>query len=131
MKFYVAARFDMKEEVRDIYRKLEKKGHEIIADWTLHKPIQPYGEHKKLAKEYAIEDVNAVRDCDVFVLISNEGGSTGTYVELGVAIESNIANGKPKIYVIGEFNSNVLFYFHPCVNRRDSVDEVLDDMERI
>lgn len=128
MKFYIAARFTEKEHVREIYRFLKDKGHEITADWTLHKTIKPYDENSAIAKDYAVEDMNGVIDADVFVLVTSENTGSGSAGELGAAILSKIKSGKPKIFVIGEHMGNNFFYFHPTVIRRKSIEEVLSDL---
>ena len=128
MKFYIAARFGMKEEVKEIYKKLQEKGHEIVGDWTLHLPIKPYDQNQEMSKNYSEEDIQGVLDCDVFLLIT-DGAGTGMYVELGAAIASFLQNKKPSIYAIGEHNSRSMFYFHPVVKRRDTVEEVLDEIK--
>lgn len=128
MKFYIAAKFQLKEKVREIYTRLQEEGHEITADWTLHKSIKPYEDNPDIAQEYAIEDINAAQSCDVFVILSEEAG-TGMYVELGAAISSNLKQGKPKIYIIGNHNTRSMFYFHPSVNRRNNLEEVLQEIK--
>jgi len=110
-----------------MYKTLQEKGHEIIADWTEHKPIKPYGENPDLARSYSMEDVNAASNCDVFILMSSDAG-TGMYVELGAAIANNIKGGKPKIYVIGDNIDRAMFYFHPSVIRKTTFEEVLKDL---
>lgn len=127
MKFYIAARFGLKDEVRSMYKVLQEKGHGVIADWTEHKPIKPYGENPSLSRDYSIEDIDAVTNCDVFVIVSDEAG-TGMYVELGAAIASNLKNGRPKIYVIGGNTDRVMFYFHPSVIKKATFEEVLKDL---
>lgn len=129
MKIYIAARFNKKQEVLSLHERFQKLGHEIVADWTLHKPIKPYENNPETAREYSIEDVDAARNCDIFILMTDESG-TGMYVELGAAISSNLEHEKPKIYVIGEYTSRSMFYFHPSVNRRKNIDEVLREIEK-
>ncbi|MEK6903192.1 MAG: hypothetical protein AABW64_00920 [Nanoarchaeota archaeon] len=129
MKWYIAARFGLKEKVREIHGLLRKRGHEVLGDWTNHIPIKPYQKHTDLASDYSIEDVNAVKECEVFCLLSDEAG-TGMYVELGVAILSNMLQKKPDVYVIGEQNTRSMFYFHPAVNRRATIDDVIAEVER-
>lgn len=131
MKIYIAARFERKQEVRDLCRLLTEKGHEITADWTLHKPIKPYEKNQELAQQYSIEDINGVKDSDIFILLSDEGGSIGMYVELGIAILSNLMFGKPIIYIVGDYTSRSMFYFHPSVNRRKNINHVLKEIEKI
>ncbi|MBS3175938.1 hypothetical protein J4457_01745 [Candidatus Woesearchaeota archaeon] len=119
-----------KQEVRDLYEQFKKLGHEIATDWTLHKPIKPYENNPEIAREYSVEDVDAARNCDVFILMTDEAG-TGVYVELGAAISSNLEHGKPKIYVIGKHTSHSMFYFHPSVNRRKNINEVFEEIEKL
>lgn len=101
----------------------------MVGDWTTHIPIKPYHEHADLAQTYSIEDVNAVKGCEVFCLLSDEAG-TGMYVELGVAILSNMLRAKPGVYVIGEQNTRAMFYFHPAVKKRESIEDVIAEVER-
>ena len=131
MKVYIAAKFEKKEEVRSLYKILSEMGHNITSDWTLHKMIRPYKKNHELAEEYSIEDINGVKDCDVFILLTDEEKSSGAHVELGAAILSNIKSGKPIIYVIGSHTANSMFYFHPSVKRMDNIEEVLSEIKTI
>lgn len=130
MKFYIASRFDKRDEVKKLQKVLADNGHEIVGDWTDHKPIKPYDKNQDMAKEYATDDINGVKNADVFIILSDEAG-TGMYVELGAAITSNILKGKPKIYAVGEHNSRSMFYFHPSVVRLPDTDGVLEDVEKL
>jgi hypothetical protein len=125
MKFYVAARFTEKGQVKKIYKHLQEKGHEITADWTLHKTIKPYDKNAAIAKSYAIEDMNGVINADVFILLTSEHTGAGSAGELGAAILSQVKTGKPKIYVVGMRMDNNFFYFHPAVIRKNTIEEVL------
>lgn len=127
-KIYIANQFNKKKDTCKLYKLFEDKGCEISSDWTKHKPITPYNENSELAKQYSIEDMAGIKNSDIFIAISNEEGSTGVHVELGIAILSNIQFGKPTIYVIGDYISRSMFYFHPSVNRRKSIDEVLNEI---
>jgi len=127
MKAYIAARFNQKDQTLDIARKLKDRGYDFISDWTSHKSIKPYEQNSEMAQQYAIEDVDGTRNTDLFILISDEAG-TGMYVELGAAIASNLMSGKPKIYVIGNQLDRSMFYFHPTVNRRNTIEDVLKEI---
>jgi nucleoside 2-deoxyribosyltransferase len=129
MKIYLAARFDRKDEVRELYNQLIEQGHEITYDWTTHKMIKPYHENQEIAHEYSSNDMEGVKNCDIFILITADGG-TGTFIELGAAILSNIKHNKPEIFVIGEHNTKSIFYFHPSVKRKNTVQEVLDEIKK-
>lgn len=124
MKFYIAARFGLKEEVRAIYRRQQASGHQVTMDWTEHLPLKPYAQNPDIAKAYSIEDLQGVRDCDVFLLLSDEAG-TGMYAELGAAIATKLERGRPEIFVVGPHNARSLFYFPPAVQRETHLDHVL------
>ena len=103
---YVASRVSLKEKVREIYSELRKLGYSISYDWTMVPKISSYGQNPDLSREIAEREIIASSQCDVFILIS-DGAGKGMYIELGSAIIS----GKPKIYVIGEFLDNSVFFF--------------------
>lgn len=124
---YVAARFALKEEVRQIYSKLEELGYNISEDWTKHKSIKPYDSHPDLSEEYAIADINGARKSDLFIIISDENG-TGMHTELGSAIDHNLEFEKPLIYVIGKHLSRSPFFFHPSIHRRETIEEVIEEL---
>jgi len=128
MKFYIAARFGLKNHVIKLFNLLKDQGHEVVGDWTEHELVKPYEKSKELSEKYAVEDIEGVKNCDVFVIISDEAG-TGMYVELGAAILSHLKFGKPKIYVIGEYNSRAMFYFHPSIKHKKDFNEVLEDLK--
>jgi hypothetical protein len=130
MKVYVAAPFERKHEVLDLFRLLEKKGHSVSFDWTVHKKIKPFTENHEIAQRYSIEDINGVKDSDAFILLSEREGCRGMHVELGAAILSNVRSGKPAIFVVGGHNSGSLFYFHPSVKRRETIEQVLEEMDK-
>ena len=123
MKIYIAARSGEKERVRDLYKKFRDKGHEIIADWTTRKPFKPYRDNLDISRSYSIEDINGAKNCDVFIILTDEAG-TGMHTELGVAIALNLERGKPVIYAVGKNNSCSMFFFHPLVKRINSVEEI-------
>ncbi len=129
MKIYVAGRMSERDEVKRIYALLKKSGHEISVDWTWHKNIKPYDKNSKVARDYSIEDMDGVIDCDIFILLTSESPGSGSAGELGAAILSQIKLGKPKIYVVGQYMGNNFFYFHPTVVRRNTIDEVLKELK--
>lgn len=130
MKIYLAGKFEQKEKVRELYERIKEQGYDIHSDWTTHKPISPYEENIEIAKQYSEEDINGVEICDVFILLTDPIKGTGSHVELGAAILSAIKFGRPKIYVIGEYNRESMFYFHPLVNRKKTIHEVLEDIKK-
>jgi len=41
MKIYIAGKFEKKDLIHDIFRRIEEIGHQVYYDWTTHKPIKP------------------------------------------------------------------------------------------
>lgn len=129
MKFYVVAGFILRDEVKKLNRVIREHGHEIVHDWTEHEKLEhTFNRVSSLAKEYALLDVDGVRDSEVFVLLSGKYG-VGHHTELGVAISSYLDHGKPEIYVIGNHWEESMFFFHPAVKRRKTIEEVLADFD--
>jgi len=128
MKFYIAAPFNQREQVKEIYSRLIALGHEISEDWTNHEYIKPYNTNQQLARKYSQEDLEGVLNCDVFVLLS-DGESQGRNTELGMAIALHRIFGKPSIYIVGDSKFDSMFYFSIGVNRKNSLDQVLDELD--
>jgi hypothetical protein len=127
MKFYIAARWDKRGKVKELYKSLEEKGHEITTDWTEHESIKPYDVNADKSRQHSLEDINGVITSDVFIIISSEAG-TGMYAELGAAIAQNLSTGKPRIYVVGEHPDRSMFYYHPSAEIRNTVEEVFEEL---
>lgn len=128
MKIYIAAKFKDKEKVKKLNKLFKKKGYELSGDWTDHVQVKPYDKEPKRSKTYAIKDINASKNCDVFILLTNEAGGTGMSTELGAAIASHLLMKKPKIYVVGKHMGVNMFYFHPSVYQRKTIEEVLKEL---
>jgi hypothetical protein len=67
-------------------------------------------------------------DADVFVLLTSDQTGSGSAGELGAAIASQMLSNKPQIYVVGQQMGNNCFYFHPTVNRVETIEDVLADL---
>lgn len=126
MKVYVAARTARRVEVKNINKQLIALGHEVF-DWTWHKNTKPYLKNQKVAEKYAIEDVNWVKNCDLFILLTDEPAGNGSTTEFGMALLSSALFKKPKIYIVGERLNN-MFFMHPNVNIRKSVKEIIKEI---
>ena len=122
MKFYIASRFFNKEQAQTVMVALQKKGHTVTADWTLHKDVRPYAQHSGIARAYSAEDMTGTLNCDVFALLTDGGtDGKGMHVELGAAIASQLLRGRPQVFVVGKNNADSLFYFHSAVKRLDTI----------
>ncbi|MBD3155971.1 MAG: hypothetical protein GF368_04950 [Candidatus Aenigmarchaeota archaeon] len=130
MRIYVASKFENQDKVQEIYKKLRKNGYKIIYDWTKHEPIKPYKENPEKARDLSEKEVVAVKDADVFILLTTEKVDRGMHVEFGTAIISNLLTGKPRIFVLGEFNDRSTFYFHSTVNRVGTIEDVIEELRK-
>ncbi len=131
MKIYLASKADRKEEVQSMKTTIEQHGHVMTVDWTQDEWIErPYDESKGKAQYRAERDIKAIAESDAFVLLTEEvANNKGMYVELGAAIILHTQTKKPKVYIIGDYTSHGIFFFHSSVIRKQSIEEVLDDLE--
>jgi hypothetical protein len=125
MKFYISSRVKHKEEVRRVADLLKKKGYKNTLDWTKYEGLKPYDSNKERSKEFSLKVERAINECDLFILISDEMG-TGMHTELGIAMQRALQEGAPKIYIIGNYLSRSVFYFHPVINKANKIEEILD-----
>jgi hypothetical protein len=133
MKFYVASSVKNKEHVQSVFDRLIAAGHEVTANWTLTEDI-PEDERDK-SKEYvrsiAKRDFEGIRECDVFVLISDPPEGRSMYVELGVALSFREMTGRPIVYVVGPANNESVFYYHPFVKRIENWDKIIKESKTL
>lgn len=128
MKIYVASRFENKDKVKKINKLLIEKGYELSGDWTNHVYTKPYDKNQQLSKNYSKEDMQAVLNADVFILLTNKKPGIGSTTELGAALALFLSKGKPKVYVVGENLDGNMFYYHPQLNLRKTIEEVLEEL---
>lgn len=130
MKIYVAAKFEKKDLVLDTFKKLKDLGHSISYDWTYHKNYRPYDQNQEMAAHYSQNELSGIENCDVFIYFSEDRGHT-LHMEFGSALAFAKKTGKPIIYAIGEFNSKSPWFFNPLVKRRNSIEEVLEEIKKM
>jgi len=126
MKIYVAGKFEEKEVVLDIYKRIEELGHEVSYNWTTHEDYEPYEENQETAAQYATNELEAIVQSDVLIYLAHERGTT-LPMEFGAALAMAKIKGAPKIYVVGTWNTKSPWFFNPLVQRVDSVEEALCD----
>lgn len=134
IKFYVAAKFARKKEVREIYRKAEKRGWTVTEDWTRHDKVEMKDIYLTIAEMRAHDDIEGVINADVFIMLADESGP-GMYVEFGAAIAYNelMPDSAPIIYILcpEEMKFRSIFFYHPYVRRVDIVEEIFEEAERL
>ena len=130
MKIYVAGKFDKKDLILDVYKRIEEIGHEVSYDWTTHKPIKPYSENSKIAAQYSNNELEGISKCDVFIYLTDEKGTT-LPMEFGAALVLAKTRDKPLVYAVGEFNDKSPWFFSPLVKRKNSIDEVIEELSEM
>ncbi len=130
MKIYISGKFERKDEILKLYERVRKLGHEISYDWTTHKDMSPWIQNPEMALGYSNNEINGILNCDVFIFIADEKGTT-MLMELGAAIALQKKTGKPAVYAVGRFTERSPWFFNDAVKRKSSVDEVLDEIGKI
>ena len=129
MKIYIAGKFEDRVKISELYKKVKEMGHEVAYDWTDHKPIKPYPQNQERAQQYSNNELFGILDSDIFICLTHEAGTT-LLMEFGAALILNKKNGKPLVYVVGDFKDKSPWFFNSGVIRRDSVEEVLTEIRK-
>ena len=127
MKIYVAGKFENKEAILEVHKRLEKMGHSISYNWTTHQNIKPYTTNQEMACTYAQNEIDGIFNSDCFIYFSAEKGHT-LLMEFGAALMLAKVTSKPKIYAIGEFNNESPWFFNPLVTRKNNIEEVYKEI---
>lgn len=132
LRFYVAARWDDRDEALIIKKELERAKLLVTSTWLTPHDNQSMDALKAKTnvvlecREKAIKDFEDIDASDVYVVYSPRkgfrNGTGGKHVELGYAI----ARGK-LCFVIGEREN--IFHYHPLVRTVDSVKAFLTALE--
>lgn len=133
MKFFISGQIDEAPTIETMIQAVRSSGHDITHDWTVTDTFLGGAEMKMNnpieSGARARDDIQAVIDSDVYVISTdNTKIGKGMCVELGAAIALYETTGRPKIYVVGKLNHPTIFYLHPSVNRRHTIDDVIADM---
>ncbi len=123
MKWYFASRMRHKKAIDKIVNFLKSQNHSVVYEWSRLGSIKPYNENSDESSLVAKEISVALKDVDIFVLITDEAG-TDMFIELGIVIGRWLDNNKTKIYAVGKFNDRSLMHFHPAIKRVDKLSDV-------
>lgn len=123
MKWYFASRIRHKDNISRIIKLLQSQNHEVVYDWSKLGSLKPYKDNSHQASLIAEEISVALKNVDIFVLISDEFG-TDMFIELGLVIGNWLDNKKIKIYAVGNFNNRSLMHFHPAIKQVDNLSDV-------
>lgn len=127
LRFYVASSIRNKAKVQEVFDFLSQRGHSVTTDWTLTDDIPE--EDREASRDYirtlAKRDFEGIRECDVFLMLSEPAEGRSMYVELGVALAAHEAIGRPAVLVLGSRNNQSIFYYHYAVVRVQDMDDLL------
>ncbi len=128
MRVYVASKYENAPAVSEAIARIIAIGHKITRDWTRHEQWdwdRP-GVTERLARKYSYQDVEGVRQADVFIMLTYNGLSMqGAYVELGVAL----GLGK-LVYIVGE-RPRSIFSYYPGVRVVESLEQVIEELGHV
>ena len=117
MRFYISTGTPNFRRAAELSEVLKNRGHELTYDWMAHGDIRREGEIRM--GEVAFNELRAVRDAELVVVLLP--GGSGTHTELGQAIATR---GNKRIIIWSETGDEFspdertcVFYFHPCCER--------------
>ncbi|MDB4984455.1 MAG: hypothetical protein JWM20_634 [Patescibacteria group bacterium] len=124
MKWYFASRVRHTENLVKASEFLVSQGQEIVSTWIYGKSLKPYHEHVQEAQQVGSENLQAILETDIFVLISDAEG-TDMFVELGAALACATERpGSIRIYNVGEYSKRSLMQVHPAIIHVSSMEDV-------
>ena len=129
MKFYIASRVKNVEAVRCLAGKLKAAGWMHTYDWTVDGPAEEVS--IDWLKEIGPKEVDGVKDADIVIVLTPQGG--GTHTELGMAIALN-----KKIYICHSDDTYFRcddntspFYWLPQINQFiGAIDDIANELLR-
>ena len=117
MRFYISSGMENRERVAELAAVLKGRGHELTYDWTEHGDVRREGE--TVMSEVAFNELRAVRDAELLLVLLPGGKGTHTELGLAIATRSNkriiIWSATGEEFICDE--RTCAFYFHPCVER--------------
>ncbi|MFH1162297.1 MAG: nucleoside 2-deoxyribosyltransferase [Candidatus Jorgensenbacteria bacterium] len=124
MKFYIASRAKRADQVKRIVESFKDLGHSITLDWFKQPYLQPYDKNYRRSRTVSQRMLNAIRNCDYFILLTDKAG-TGMHTEFGIALSEH-----KKIFVVGKHLNTNIFFFHPNVKKLNSIEELIKKIKR-
>lgn len=117
MKFYIATSLSRTIAHHTVRDALNKWGHEISYDWTLHGSVKSVS--KERLRDVAMFELNGVSEAD-FVIVLLPGGN-GTHLELGFALAKEkrifLHTEDSLLFELGPQTN--AFYHHPDITCLD------------
>ena len=124
MRIYVAGKYCERFFVKEIYKLLEERGHEITVDWTNHN-VYPNDSSPDILATFADDDLRGVLEADLFIGdVLNQHEYKGLWVEMGIALGKGIP-----VWLIGENGDACIFSNHHTVRKFKGISEMLKALE--
>lgn len=119
MKIYVAGSFGDRNQILQIMKNIEAKGHIVTHYWPL------YEVEKREKSDMAYHDIKGVEECDLLIAIMDKPDYPyrGSYTEIGAAI----AYKKRIVIYCPDEKSNCktnVFYYYPTIIHKSLWDDV-------
>lgn len=131
MHFFISGQLDDKDVVRKAQQRLIDLGYRLTHDWTDGEDIRPRILESRDAGSRAARDITGVVEADLYILLSdNDVSGKGMYAELGAALALQQTRGKPRVCIVGRRNHPSVFYLHPAVEHFETLDCLIDMLER-
>ena len=116
------------ERVQAVQAAVVAAGHELTLDWSRGPDVSladNYGREPSVSAEIATADLDALFVADAVLVVASERNGRGMFVELGAALARAHRGELAHVVVIGPIRHESVFYYHPAVQRRSTVDEWL------
>jgi hypothetical protein len=131
MRVYIAAPWAERELAKQVAERLIAKKHIITHDWWNYDPGKlGVAEDEEFLRKCARDDMDAVHDCEVFLLLNTQerGQETsGKAVELGLALGMYARYGESFIRILGVgIRGTNIFQVLPEVEWFDSIDAAVE-----
>ncbi len=127
VKVYIAGSLADVPLVRRAQAAVRSSGHDVVLDWTRgpDASVTDYARDPSAAATIARVDLAAVLEADAVLVVVGENPGLGMFVELGAALACAERGEGTRIAVIGSATTDSVFYFHPAVQRCETVEEWL------
>ena len=130
MKVFVSGQIGEKEEIRQVYTRLQEEGFTITHDWTETDDLAITDKFSEEAGIRAAKDIKGVCDADIYIIVTdNKECGKGMYVELGAALALAQIGKDILVYVVGRRNHPSIFYGHPAVIYFEHLDECIQTIK--
>src|SRR5215471_3432129 len=112
MSFYLAGRFERREELRGYALRLRELGHDVTSRW-----LDNHGLSAQLDPKFGEEDITDVMASTAFIQFSENPTTAfcrgGRHVELGIAIAMAATRRTYPVYIVGPVET--VFHATRCI----------------